>query len=75
MLTDEQLREAALAKFQSEAFAKFTAGIEEHNPEGLTHLCRLKPLQLVGEMKMEAIDQFFYACALEEVIKNGCRNS
>jgi len=74
MLTDEQLREAALAKFQSEAFAKFTAGIEEHNPEGLTHLCRLKPLQLVGEMKKEAIDQFFYACALEEVLKNESGN-
>jgi len=75
MTTDEELRDIVLAKFKDEAFAKFTQGIREHNPEGLTHLCRLSAMQLVGEMKKEAIDQFSYACALEEVLNNEGGNS
>jgi hypothetical protein len=67
--TDEQLRDKWLAKFQSEAHAKFTAGIKEHNPDGTKGIGRMTVEQLAAEMKNEAIDQYFYACALIEGIE------
>jgi len=66
--TDEQLRDKWLAEFQVEAHAKFTAGIEEHNPDGTKGIGRMTVEQLAREMKNEAIDQYFYACALERGI-------
>jgi len=63
--TDEQLLEIAMAAFGREGYAKFQKGISEHNPEGKTHLCRLSPRQILHEMKKEALDQWFYCCAME----------
>lgn len=67
--TDEVLRDRWLAKFQAEAHAKFTAGIREHNPDGSKGMARMSLEQLAREMKNEAIDQYFYACALIEGIE------
>jgi len=67
--TDEQLRDKWLARFQSEAHAKFTAGIKEHNPDGDKGMARMTVRQLAEAMKDEAIDQYFYACALIEGIE------
>ena len=67
--TDEQLRDKWLARFQVEAWAKFTAGIEEHNPDGDKGMARMTVRQLAEAMKDEAIDQYFYACALIEGIE------
>ena len=67
--TDEQLRDKWLAMFQAEAHAKFTAGIREHNPDGDKGMARMTVEQLAAEMKNEAIDQYFYACALIEAIE------
>ncbi len=64
-ITDEELLEIGMAAFGREGYAKFVAGIREHNPEGKTHLCRLSARQILGQMKQEAIDQWFYAVALE----------
>jgi len=64
-VTDEELLDIGMVKFGREGCAKFMAGIKEHNPEGKTHLCRLSARQLLGEMKKEAIDQWFYCCAME----------
>ena len=64
--TDEQLRDKWLARFQVEGRAKFTAGIEEHNPAGDKGMARMTVRQLAEAMKDEAIDQYFYACALVE---------
>ena len=64
--TDEQLLAIGLAKFGREASAKFQAGIQEHNPNGDRHLCRLDAKTILEQMKAEAIDQWFYACALEQ---------
>jgi len=69
--TDEQLRDKWLAMFQAEAHAKFTAGIREHNPDGDKGMARMTVEQLAAEMKNEAIDQYFYACALIEAIERG----
>ena len=66
--TDEQLRDKWLAEFQAEGYAKFTAGIKEHNPDGTKGIGRMTIEQLAREMKNEAIDQYFYACALEDGI-------
>ena len=66
MKTDEELRDKWLAQFQIEAYDKFTAGIKEHNPDGSRGLARLTVEQLAQCMKEEAIDQYFYACALSE---------
>ena len=67
--TDEQLRDKWLARFQIEAHAKFTAGIEEHNPAGDKGMARMTSRQLAEAMKDEAIDQYFYACALLDSIE------
>ena len=64
--TDTELLALGLRKFQVEAEVKFIAGIQEHNPDGDRHLCRLEPLKIVQQMKQEAIDQWFYCCALEQ---------
>ena len=69
MIKDEELLDIGLAAFGREGYAKFVAGIREHNPEGKTHLCRLSARKIVGEMKKEAIDQWFYACALESKLQ------
>jgi len=63
--TDEELLDIAMVKFGREGYAKFQGGIREHNPEGKTHLCRLSPRQILQEMKKEALDQWFYCCAME----------
>ena len=34
MLTDPQIRDIALKRFTIEAPAKFTKGMQEHNPDG-----------------------------------------
>ena len=67
--TDEQLRDKWLARFQAEAHAKFTAGIKEHNPDGSRGMARMTVRQLAEAMKDEAIDQYFYACALVDWIE------
>jgi hypothetical protein len=67
--TDEQLRDKWLASFQAEAHAKFTAGIEEHNPAGDKGMARMTSRQLAEAMKDEAIDQYFYACAMLDSIE------
>lgn len=67
--TDEKLRDKWLAKFQAEAHSKFTAGIKEHNPDGSRGIGRMTPEQLAREMLNEAIDQYFYACALLDALK------
>ena len=67
--TDEQLRDKWLARFQAEAPAKFTAGIKEHNPAGDKGMARMTVRQLAEAMKDEAIDQYFYACALVDWIE------
>jgi len=69
--TDEQLRDKWLARFQAEGGAKFTAGIEEHNPAGDKGMARMTSRQLAEAMKDEAIDQYFYACALLDSIERG----
>ena len=69
MMTDEQLRDEWLKKFQILAYSKFTAGIKEHNPDGTKGMARMTPEQIAKEMMNEAIDQFFYACALLEALK------
>ena len=69
--TDEQLRDKWLARFQAEAHAKFTAGIEEHNPDGDRGMARMTSRQLALAMREEAIDLYFYACALLDSIERG----
>ena len=69
MSTDEQLRDEWLKKFQILAYNKFTAGVKEHNPDGTKGMARMTPEQIAKEMMNEAIDQFFYACALLEALK------
>jgi len=69
--TDEALRDKWLAQFQTEAHAKFTAGIEEHNPDGSRGMARMTSRQLAEAMREEAIDLYFYACALMDSIERG----
>lgn len=64
-ISDEQLLDIGLARFEREGAAKFRAGIEEHNPAGTTPLCRLTARALLRQQKQEVIDAWFYLCALE----------
>ena len=69
MRTEENLRDEWLKKFQHIAHSKFTAGIKEHNPDGSKGMARMSPEQIATELMNESIDQFFYACALQEALK------
>ena len=69
MRTDEQLRDEWLKKFQLIAHNKFTAGIKEHNPDGSKGMLLRKCTADYKELMNESIDQFFYACALQEALK------
>jgi len=60
MLTDPQIRDIALKRFTIEAPAKFTKGMQEHNPDGTKGLMRMEPLQLVDSIAEEVIDQWHY---------------
>ena len=64
--TDTELLALGLHKFEVEAEVKFIAGINEHNPNGDKHLCRLEPLQIVQQMKQE---KAFGKCLCKTPIK------
>ena len=69
MLKDEELREVGLDEFAELARKKFDEGIREHNPNGERNLCRLTPLALIEQQKNEIIDQWFYVCSLESILR------
>jgi len=69
MKTDEELRDEWLKKFKILAYNKFTAGIKEHNPDGRKGMARMSTEDIAIELMNEAIDQYFYACALQERLK------
>ncbi len=64
-VNDEQLLDIGLANFAQEGCAKFMAGIAEHNPDGVTPLCRLSARDILYQQKQEVIDSWFYLCAME----------
>ena len=67
-MTDEELMENALRKFQTEAKAKFLKGILEHNPDGTRGLSKMTMLQKIDAAKEECVDSWFYLVALEQDI-------
>ena len=69
MLKDEELREVGLDEFAELARKKFDEGIREHTPNGERNLCRLTPLDLIQQQKNEIIDQWFYVCSLESILR------
>jgi|TARA_R100000458_G_C8149397_1_gene157608 hypothetical protein len=68
MLSDEELRDEALARFTVDAPAKFNKGTKEHNPDGTKGLMKMSPSQLVDSIAEEVIDQWHYVEALRRQI-------
>ena len=64
-LTDEELRDRALAEFEEKAAKKFNAGTKEHNPNGDKGLDRMSKSQKLAAVKEEVMDLWFYVTALE----------
>ena len=66
IISDPDLRDAALEDFVRLAPAKFNKGMAEHNPDGDRGLMRMSPEQLIGSVKEELIDGWHYVAALEK---------
>tara|TARA_A100001201_G_scaffold121403_1_gene105090 strand:+ start:178 stop:411 length:234 start_codon:yes stop_codon:yes gene_type:complete len=63
-MTDQQIRNRAVADFVTEGTAKFNAGIQEHNPNGDKGLDRMSKAQKLKAVKEEILDLWFYVTAL-----------
>ena len=66
MISDPELRDAALEDFVRLAPAKFNKGMAEHNPDGDRGLMRMSPEQLIGSVEEENIDQWHYLTAVKK---------
>ena len=69
IISDPELRDAALEDFVSKAPAKFNKGMAEHNPDGTRGLMRMSPEALIDCMEEEVIDQWHYTSALKNHLK------
>ena len=65
MMTDQELRDKALAEFKYKAPRKFNAGIREHNPDGTKGMWRMDMRQLVDCSEEEVIDLWHYIQVLK----------
>ena len=66
IISDPELRDAALEDFVRLAPAKFNKGMAEHNPDGDRGLMRMSPEQLVAAIEEEIIDEWHYVAALKK---------
>ena len=64
-MTDQEIRDRALADFRRQAPRKFNAGIREHNPDGTKGMWLMTPEQLIKAAKEESIDLWHYITVLE----------
>ena len=64
-MTDQEIRDRALADFKRQAPRKFNAGIQEHNPDGTKGMWLMTPEQLISNAKEESIDLWHYITVLE----------
>ena len=68
-MTDQEIRDRALADFKRQAPRKFNAGIAEHNPDGTKGMWLMTPEQLIKAAKEEGIDLWHYIQVLKLKIK------
>jgi len=67
MISDEQVRDNAVKRFNREFPAKFNAGMQEHNPDGTHGLLKMTPQQLFRALREEIYDLYSYAESLESL--------